>query len=443
MNDVQTAALKSLAIRPGLPLRGETEVPGDKSISHRAVMFGALARGVTRVHRFLPGQDCLSTIDCFRKLGVRIEQPNPSEVVVYGQGPGGLKEPSEVLDVGNSGTTIRLMTGILSGLPFFSIVTGDTSIRRRPMGRVTRPLLEMGASIWGRENATKAPLAINGASMALEAIHYNSPVASAQVKSAVLLAGLFAEGCTSVREPLVSRDHTERMLAAFGAKIGRSEDRLTASVEGFPELRAQEVEVPGDISSAAFLLVAASIVPGSELVLYNIGVNPTRDGIIEVLRAMGGDVQVENAREVAGELVADLIVRSASLKGTTIGGAIIPRLIDELPIIAVAALFAEGTTEIRDAAEMRVKETDRIAVMIRELRKLGADIEERPDGMIIRGGAALRGAATESHGDHRVAMALAVAGLLAEGETVINDAGSIDVSFPGFAELLERLRRRA
>ncbi|MBC9783130.1 3-phosphoshikimate 1-carboxyvinyltransferase [Heliobacterium chlorum] len=429
-----------VSITPGGSLRGETEVPGDKSISHRAVMFGALAKGTTRVHRFLPGQDCLSTIDCFRKLGVSIEMPGPTEVLVHGKGLKGLQEPADILDVGNSGTTLRLITGILSGQSFFSVLTGDGSIRRRPMARVTKPLIEMGAAIRGREGANKAPLAIYGTERPLKAIHYQSPVASAQVKSAILLAGLFADGKTRVTEPLLSRDHTERMLSSFGAKLNRLDQGLTTEIESFPSLNGQEIEVPGDISSAAFLLVAASIVPGSELTLRNIGINPTRDGILDVLREMGANLHVENERLVAGEPVADITVQSASLKGTTVGGSIIPRLIDELPIIAVAALFAEGTTIIKDAAELRVKETDRIAVLAEELRKLGVTVEETPDGMIIPGNQQIQGGTVDSHGDHRIAMSLAVAGLLAADETVIHDAASIDVSFPGFAATLQSLR---
>ncbi|QGG47734.1 3-phosphoshikimate 1-carboxyvinyltransferase [Heliorestis convoluta] len=427
------------------PLQGDLTVPGDKSISHRAVMFGSLAKGQTRIKNFLPGQDCLSTIACFRKMGIAISQPTATEVIVQGQGLQGLQEPGDVLDVGNSGTTMRLMTGILSGQPFFSVLTGDDSIRSRPMGRVTEPLKKMGATILGRQDSKKAPLAVAGTGRPLQAIDYSTPVASAQIKSAILLAGLYGDGITTVREPHRSRDHTERMLTAFGATIRQSTnpsvEGFFSSIESFPTLQGQDIEVPGDISSAAFLLVAASIVPQSQLRIRNVGVNPTRDGIIEVLQAMGSSIQQENERIVAGEPVADLIVKSASLQGTTIGGDLIPRLIDEIPILAVAALCAQGKTVIRDAAELRVKESDRIAVLAGELRKMGATIEEHPDGMTICGFQRLQGATVESKGDHRIAMALAIAALVAEGSTTIQDAGAVDVSFPGFFSTLKLLQQ--
>lgn len=432
-----------LRVAPGGALRGEIDVPGDKSISHRAVMFGALAEGKTRIERFLPGQDCLSTIDCFRRLGIVIEQLSPTDVVVQGKGLRGLTEPSDILDVGNSGTTLRLMAGILAGQPFFSVLTGDSSIRRRPMGRVTAPLTAMGAVIRGRDGGRLAPIAIDGAASALKPLTYSSPVASAQVKSALLLAGLYTEGETAVREPYASRDHTERMLTAFGAKLQvaqEPEGAYCATITGFPDLRGQVITVPGDISSAAFFLVAATIVPGSAVLLRHVGMNPTRDGVIEVLQAMGAKIRSENERMEAGEPVADLYVESASLRGTVVSGGQIPRLIDEIPILAVAALFAEGRTEFRDAAELRVKETDRIATVAAELRKFGACVEEREDGMIIEGGRPLQGATVESHGDHRIAMAMAVAALQAAGETVIHGASCMDVSFPGFARYLASLR---
>ncbi|KAB2954628.1 3-phosphoshikimate 1-carboxyvinyltransferase [Heliorestis acidaminivorans] len=430
-----------VAIEGKGPLRGDLTVPGDKSISHRAVMFGALAQSQTRISNFLPGQDCLSTISCFQKLGVPIVQPSTTDVIVEGQGLMGLKEPSDLLDVGNSGTTMRLMAGILSGQSFFSVMTGDSSIRRRPMGRVTEPLKAMGSTILGREGGKKAPLAIAGTQKPLLALTYQSPVASAQVKSAILLAGLYAEGSTKVIEPHRSRDHSERMLKAFGAKISQSEEGLNSEIEGFPSLIGQEIDVPGDISSAAFLLVAASVIPGSELYIRNVGINPTRDGVIEVLRAMGGKIKVENERVVAGEPVADILVQASTLHGTTIEGEVIPRLIDEIPILAVAALFAQGQTTIKDAEELRVKESDRIAVLADQLRMMGAKVKELPDGMIIEGSQTLQGAEVESKGDHRIAMALAVAGLLAEGVTEISDASAVEVSYPGFFSVLTDLQQ--
>lgn len=426
-----------LTVKKGGALQGALRVPGDKSISHRAVMFGALSEGTTEITGFLPGADCKSTIRCFRGLGVEIEELAPDHVIVRGKGVAGLQEPADILDVGNSGTTIRLMSGILAGQPFFSVLTGDASIRRRPMDRVAVPLRQMGARISGRQGGRLAPLAITGT--ALQPIHYQSPVASAQVKSSVLLAGLACEGETSVTEPAQSRDHTERMLRGFGAEVRVS--GLTATVAGRPRLTGRQVAVPGDISSAAFFLVAGSIVPGSEVLIEGVGVNPTRTGVLEALAAMGADVTLLNRRDAAGEPVADLLVRGAGLKATTIAGDLIPRLVDEIPVLAVAACFAAGTTVIRNAEELRVKESDRIACMVAELRKLGARAEELPDGMVIEGGQPLRGAAVQSYDDHRMAMALAVAGLAADGEMEVSGAEAIDVSFPGFAATLDSLRR--
>lgn len=423
-------------IHPVTRLAGEVTVPGDKSISHRAVMFGALADGVTRVTGFLPGADCLSTVDCFRKLGVQIDLHSPTELSVHGVGLNGLQEPSDVLDVGNSGTTARLMLGILAGQPFHCTVTGDASIRKRPMGRVAGPLREMGAQIDGRDGGRLAPLSVRGGG--LKAIRYASPVASAQVKSGVLLAGLFAEGVTGVSEPEPSRDHTERMLQAFGVAVTEQDGAI--AVRGGSRLTATDVHVPGDISSAAFLLVAASIVPGSDVTIRGVGLNPTRTGILDVLLEMGADIEVLEERMAGGEPMADLRVRGRQLRGTTVRGAIIPRLIDEVPVLAVAATQAEGVTEIRDAAELKVKESNRIATTANELRKFGADVEELEDGLRIRGGAPLQGGAViETHHDHRIAMAMAVAALVAAGPTTINDWESVDVSFPGFAELLQNL----
>jgi 3-phosphoshikimate 1-carboxyvinyltransferase len=423
-------------IEPTRRLRGEVTVPGDKSISHRAVMFGSLAEGETRVRGFLPGADCLSTVDCFRKLGVGIEVLTSTELVVHGVGLHGLQEPTDLLDVGNSGTTARLMLGILAGQPFHAVITGDSSIRRRPMARVSVPLREMGAKIDGREDGRLAPLSVRG--KRLQAMHYDMPVASAQVKSAVLLAGLFADGTTSVRETEATRDHTERMLRAFGVDV-RVEDNVV-SVAGDSKLRATDIDVPGDISSAAFLLVAAAILPGSDVTIRNVGVNPTRTGILDVLREMGADIELQNERESGGEPIADLRVRGGELRGVQVGGAIIPRLIDEVPVLAVAATQAEGVTEIRDAAELTVKESNRIATTANELRKFGAQVEELEDGLRIIGRAKLQGGAQiDTYHDHRIAMAMAVAGLVAEGPTTIDDWEAVDVSFPGFHELLQNL----
>jgi 3-phosphoshikimate 1-carboxyvinyltransferase len=426
-----------MVIKPAKRLRGEVSVPGDKSISHRSVMFGALADGKTHVRGFLPGADCLSTVDCFRKLGVTVEQLSPTELIVHGVGLDGLKEPQDVLDVGNSGTTMRLLLGILAGQPFHAVMTGDASIRRRPMGRVTVPLREMGARIDGREEGRLAPLSVRGGR--LQALRYESPVASAQVKSAILLAGLFAEGETGVKEPELSRDHTERMLRAFGVEMRDVDGYVT--VRGGSRLKACEIEVPGDISSAAFLLVAAAICPGSDVTIRGVGVNPTRTGILDVLTAMGASIERLNERESGGEPIADLRVQGGELRGTQVGGALIPRLIDEIPVLAVAATQAEGVTEIRDAEELKVKESNRIATTARELRKLGAEVEELEDGLRIVGKTPLKGGAViDTYHDHRIAMAMAVAGLVASGETVVRDWEAVDVSFPGFAELMETLK---
>lgn len=421
------------------PLRGRVSVPGDKSISHRAVLLGGIAEGLTEVTGFLPGADCRATVRCMQALGVEIEEVAPDHLRIRGRGLDGLAEPGDVLDVGNSGTTIRLLSGLLAGRPFFSVLTGDASIRRRPMGRVVAPLRRMGARISGRDGDRLAPLAIAGGG--LQAIHYESPVASAQVKSAVLLAGLSAEGETAVTEPARTRDHSERMLAGFGAAVRVSGQ--TAAVTGRPRLQGQPVPVPGDISSAAFFLVAASMIPGSEVLITEVGVNETRTGILDVLAAMGADIELHNRRVAAGEPVADLLVRGpAGLRAADISGSLVPRLIDEIPVLAVAACAAAGTTVIRDAEELRVKESDRIAAMAAELRRLGAAVEERPDGMVIHGGRPLHGTAVESHQDHRLAMALAVAGLTATGPVQVAGEDSIDVSFPGFAALLQRLQQR-
>ncbi len=420
-----------LVVHPGPRLRGTLRVPGDKSISHRAALLGALAHGVTTVEGFLRAEDCLATLRCLRALGIPIEETG-DRLLIRG---GALREPEDVLDVGNSGTTLRLLAGILSGQPFQSVLTGDASIRRRPMDRVTEPLRQMGARISGRAGGRLAPLSIVGGG--LRGIAHTTPVASAQVKSAVLLAGLFAEGETAVREPSLSRDHTERMLGAFGVSVFHS--GLEARVRGPATLRETTVRVPGDLSSAAVFLVAAAVVPGSEIVVEAVGLNPTRTGVLDVLRMMGASIGVTDLREEGSEPRGAVVVRAARLHGTTIEGDLIPRTIDELPVLAVAACLAEGETVIRDAAELRVKESDRVAALARELARLGATIEARPDGLAIIGGRRLRGGRASSGGDHRIAMALAIAGLCAEGPVTIDDSACIQISFPGFEAALRQV----
>lgn len=419
------------------PLKGEITVPGDKSISHRSIMFGSLAKGTTRVTHFLEGADCLSTIDCFRSMGVSIEK-NEHEVLIHGKGLHGLKAPQTILDCGNSGTTMRLLSGILAAQPFSSELTGDASIRKRPMKRIMTPLSLMGADIESRDGTGCAPLKIRG--KRLQGIRYDSPVASAQVKSAVLLAGLFADGVTSVTEPYVSRNHTELMLRGFGARI--ASEGTTASVFPAEELFAQEISVPGDISSAAYFLTAALLIPGSSLLLKNVGVNPTRDGILRVFRNMGADITLMDQRDCSGEPAADILVRAGSLHGTEIGGAVIPALIDELPVIAVAACFAEGTTVIRDAAELKVKESNRIAVMTEGLTAMGADVEETEDGMIIHGGRPLHHAIIDSRLDHRIAMSFSVAGLICGDMPEIRGRECVRISYPEFYADLDRLMQK-
>src|ERR671933_1197990 len=422
----------------GLSLVGRIRVPGDKSISHRALMLGAIAQGETTIEGLLLGEDPRSTAKCFSLLGAKVSELNAERVRVRGVGIGELEEPGEVLDAGNSGTTMRLMLGILASHPgrFFA-VTGDSSLRSRPMSRVIKPLQQMGAQIWGRKSNSLAPLAILG--QQLKPIHYHSPIASAQVKSCILLAGLMASGETTVTEPALSRDHSERMLRAFGAQLSVDPETCSVTVTGPTQLQGQNVIVPGDISSAAFWLVAGAIVPGSELLIENVGVNPTRTGILEALEMMGADIQLENQRVVAGEPVADLRVRHGRLKGCQIAGDLIPRLIDEIPILAVAAVFAEGTTVIRDAAELRVKESDRIAVMASQLNRMGAQVTELPDGLEITGGTPLVGTEVDSHSDHRIAMSLAIAALNATGTTTINGAEAAAISYPDFTTTLEQV----
>ncbi|MEY8337116.1 3-phosphoshikimate 1-carboxyvinyltransferase [Lachnospiraceae bacterium 62-35] len=419
-------------------LRGEISVPGDKSISHRSIMFGSLAKGTTEITHFLQGADCLSTISCFQKMGIEIENQN-DRILVHGKGLHGLRAPwpGPVLDCGNSGTTVRLISGILSAQDFDVVLTGDASIQKRPMKRIIEPLSSMGAQLSSINGNGCAPLSISG--RALRGIHYTSPVASAQVKSAILLAGLYADGETSVTEPFLSRNHTELMLSSFGAKV-RTE-HTTAFICPARELFSQKIHVPGDISSAAFFLAAGLLVPGSELFIKNVGINPTRDGILRVFREMGGNISYLNEQKGPGEPTADLLVKTSSLHGTTIEGAIIPSLIDELPIIAVAACFAEGTTIIRDAAELKVKESNRIEVMVRNLSAMGADVTETEDGMIIRGGKPLHRAFIDSRLDHRIAMAFAIAGCLADGETQISNAECVNISYPTFYQDLARLQQ--
>ena len=418
-------------------LKGELSVPGDKSISHRGVMLGSIARGTTEITGFLQGADCLSTISCFRSMGVEIINEG-SRVIVKGKGMRGLKAPENVLDCGNSGTTTRLISGILCAQNFNVTLTGDASIQKRPMDRIRIPLTLMGADIRSIRDNGCAPLRIHG--KPLHGIHYNSPVASAQVKSAVLLAGLYAEGETSVTEPYLSRNHSELMLAHFGAQI-KSQDS-TAAIQPADELYACPVQVPGDISSAAFFLAAGILVPGSEILIRNVGINPTRAGILKVCQDMGADIALLNRHEDSGEPTADLLVRSGNLHSTEIGGKIIPSLIDELPLLAMMACFAEGTTVIRDAAELKVKESNRIRVMAENLAAMGADVEETEDGMIIHGGKPLHGAVIDSHMDHRIAMTFAIAGLCADGETEIKGAECVNISYPEFYSDLEKLIRQ-
>lgn len=407
-------------------LHGKLTIPGDKSISHRAVMFGALAQGTTRITHFLEGADCLSTISCFQAMGIHI-QKNKDEVLVEGKGLHGLQAPLDILDVGNSGTTTRLISGILAGQDFTSRLTGDASICQRPMGRIITPLSLMGAQITSQNQNGCAPLTIQGGH--LHGIHYQSPVASAQVKSCVLLAGMYADAPTSVTEPVLSRNHTELMLNYFGAQV--TSKGTTAAILPQPDLKARDITVPGDISSAAYFIAAGLLVPGSEILLCNVGINPTRDGLLRVCQAMGGDITLLNVRN-DGEPTADLLIRSSSLHSTEIKGEIIPTLIDEIPMIAVMAAFAEGTTVIRDAAELKVKESDRIQVMTDNLTRMGADVEALPDGMIIHGGKPLHGATIDSHKDHRIAMSFAVAGGICEGLLTITDGECVNISYPEF-----------
>lgn len=420
-------------ISPSGGLNGRIKIPGDKSISHRAVMFGSLAKGDTVITGFLRGDDCMSTIACFRKLGVEIDVTDKS-VLVHGRGLHGLRMTEGVLDVGNSGTTIRLISGILAAQDFDTVLNGDASIQKRPMNRVIKPLGLMGADIEST-NDGYAPLTIHG--RRLKAMEYTMPVASAQVKSAILLASLFAEGDTIINEPVASRNHTEIMLNYFGADIKNNNGVITS--RPVDELYGKTLEVPGDISSAAFFMAAGLIVPNSHIIIENVGINPTRTGIIDAFKAMGGNIRIINERSSGGEAVGDIEVKTSELKAITLEGSIIPRMIDEIPVFAVAALCAEGTTIVRNAEELKVKESNRIATMSEELGKLGAVIEETDDGMIIKGNQKLRGAEVYSHLDHRVAMSCAVAGLIADSDVMITEADCVGISFPDFYEVLESL----
>ena len=427
----------SIRIGKSGPLKGEIEAPGDKSITHRAILFGGMARGKTVIKGYLPSEDCICTLHAMEAMGVKSE--NKKDVLILlGEGIGGLTESGRILDMGNSGTSLRLLTGLLSGLPFFSVLDGDASLRNRPMGRVIEPLSRMGAEIRGRKGNRYAPIAVCGTST-LKGIEYRLPVASAQVKSALLLAGLNADGWTRLEEPDHSRDHSERMLKSFGAEIDFSEGRAAIRRS---ELKGMEIEVPGDFSSAAFFIAGATLVRGSQLMIRNVGINPTRTGLLDVLGRMGGAVTIENRRDCGGEPVGDLMVRSVdTLRGVTIAGREIPSMIDELPIIFVLCAFASGKSEISGAGELRVKESDRIGIMAREMRKLGVHVEERTDGLAIEGGSRLRGSSFSSEGDHRVAMSMAISALVAEGESYIEGTDCINTSFPGFEPLLRSVAR--
>lgn len=420
--------IHKMQIVPSGPLRGELSVPGDKSMTHRAIILGSLADGTTEITGALRSDDCRCTAKALASMGAVIEEIGDSQLRIQGCGLNGLKEPEEVLDAGNSGTTIRLLAGVLAAQPFFSVLTGDQYLRKRPMARVLAPLRLMGSTMLGRQGGNFPPLAIMGTR--LKGICYTSPVASAQIKSAILLAGLFAEGETTVTEPSLSRDHTERMFESLGLGILRN--GLSVRVQGVKTIPAFRQTIPGDFSAAAFFLVAALVVPGSELLLRGVGINPTRTGLLDALAAMGASIEVRDRRLMSSEPVADLFVRSQPLHGTDIGGDLIPRMIDEIPALAVAAALAKGSTIIRDAAELRVKEVDRLAALARELRRFGAEVDERPDGLLVRGSASLSGCQCDSWGDHRIAMALTVAGLSARDTSSISDPLCVSSSFPDF-----------
>lgn len=421
-------------INPAKHIKGKIVVPGDKSISHRSVMMGAIAKGTTNVRGFLTGEDCLSTINCFKELGINIEI-NGTDVVIHGKGLHGLTAPAKTLDVGNSGTTLRLMSGLLSAQPFSSRLTGDSSIQKRPMDRVAAPLEMMGGKIVSDGVKLTAPLTINGCK--LHAIDYTLPVASAQVKSAVILAGLYADGTTKITEPELTRDHTEIMLNYLGANIVREGNTIV--VNPVKELTAKDIEVPGDISSAAYFIAAALICDDSSVIIKNVGVNPTRTGIITAFKNMGADIELLNERIICGERVADISAKSSRLHGTVIKGDIIPKLIDEIPVIAAVSCYAEGTTIIADAQELKVKESNRINTVVSELAKMGADISATDDGMIINGKNTMHGALCESYNDHRIAMSIAVAALSADSPTEIKNSECADISFPEYYSMLNSL----
>lgn len=416
-------------------IKGNIFVPGDKSISHRSLILGSISRGETRVYNLLNSLDCLRTLECMQSLGVKIELDEDNSVNIKGKGLYGLQEPKAILDVGNSGTTIRLLAGLLSGQNFYSVLNGDNSIRKRPMKRVVQPLRLMGADIWGREDGHFAPLSIKGSK--LNSFQYTLPVASAQVKSALLLAGLYATGKTAISEPLSTRDHTERMLETMQADIKISPPEV--KIKGGIELRSTDIFIPGDISSAAYFIAAASILRDSQIIIKQVGVNPTRTGIFEILKKMGTKIDILDYQIKSNEPRADLKIEYSELKGIEIKEEMVPLLIDELPLIAVVATQAQGKTVVSGARELRVKESDRIKAIVSELKKMGADIEEEEDGFIINGPTRLQGAVCESYNDHRIAMSLAVAALLAEGKTVIRNSECIDISFPGFEKTLQNL----
>ena len=427
--------VKTMRVIPVERLSGEICVQGDKSISHRAVIIGSIANGTTIVTNFLTSEDCLATMKAFKAMGILIEEFDGNKLKIHGKGPNGLAEPPDVMDIGNSGTSARLLCGLLSAQPFFSVMTGDNSLRRRPMKRVTEPLRQMGARIWGRRGGEYLPLSIQGGE--LKGFFHRMAVPSAQVKSALLLAGLFAKGRTTIEELLPTRDHTERMLEYCGVDLIRK--GTTIAVEGGQSPSSRDIEIPGDISAAAFFIVGASMLKGSEIVIKGVGLNPTRTGIIDILRQMGASIEMDNLREMGGEPAGDIRVRSAPLKGVEIKGDIIPRCVDELPVLCIAAAIAEGETWIRDAAELRVKESDRIAGMAECLSSLGVEVETFEDGMRIQGTKRLKGSMCNSRGDHRIAMSMAIAGLAAEGETLIEDTECINTSFPMFEETLQRV----
>lgn len=444
-----------MIIKKSGPLKGNITVPGDKSISHRAIMLGAIAKGTTEVNNFLTGDDCLSTISCFRKLGIPIDIDLANQkVTIQGKGLDGLICPDSTLDVGNSGTTIRLLSGILCGQAFPTTITGDSSIQKRPMGRIIDPLKAMGADIISKNHKNCAPLHINSsyssnasnlpqdvyntdAAANLKGVHNHSPVASAQVKSCILLAGLYADGTSKVTEPAISRNHTELMLSEFGAHISTSGS--TVSLEPRPLLSARNVNIPGDISSAAYFVVAALITPNSELLIRNVGINPTRDGILKVCQMMGANITLENIKKDGGEQSADILIRHSNLKGVEINGSIIPTLIDEIPIIAVLSCFAEGKTTIRNAEELKVKESDRIEEIVKNLSSMGADITARDDGMIINGGRPLHGTVIDSKMDHRIAMAFTIAGMASHGSTTILNPECVNISYPDFYNIAKKV----